>query len=359
MQHIPKAFDISAFRVCQFRPLTRRDDAAWPPPCKAEPRRRGQNGVGTEHRNIKHFGYIVVKLVLMALVSLAVPATWAQGYRAHAELEKLFIHHNITGTLAIKDERRKEAWVYDMERAKQRFSPASTFKIAHTLFALEGGAIKDEFHFITWDGISRGNTDWDKHQNLRTAFRDSVVWVYQDFAKSLGASKEQRFLNRAEYGNQTLTGPLDQFWLNGSLAISAFEQVAFLQKLYKNALPFPEAHQRLVKDLMLIKADNQLILRGKTGWAAKEPTHIGWFVGWLETRDGPVFFALNMDMPNKKEDLPKRKQLVEEALVLLQALEGDNKPTKPLVVAPLPPVETQTLPITNATEPAATPQAVP
>jgi beta-lactamase class D len=32
------------------------------------------------------------------------------------------------------------------------------------------------------------------------------------------------------------------FWVKGDLAISAFEQVAFLQRLYRNELPFEVTH---------------------------------------------------------------------------------------------------------------------
>lgn len=43
------------------------------------------------------------------------------------------------------------------------------------------------------------------------------------------------------------------FWVKGDLAISAFEQVAFLQRFYRNELPFEVTHQRLVKDVMVNK----------------------------------------------------------------------------------------------------------
>lgn len=276
----------------------------------------------------------------------------AQGYRPHAALEKPFIAYNIAGTLAIKDDRKKEAWVYDLDRAKQPFSPASTFKIAHTLFALDAGVVKDEFQFFAWDGLSRNNPAWDKHQTLKTAFKASVVWVYQDFAKKIGAAKEQRYLNKAQYGNQLLGPAVDTFWLDGSLRISAVQQIEFLQKLYNNTLPFSEAHQRLVKDLMLQEASDKWVLRGKTGWFNQQGSSIGWYVGWAETLEGPVFFALNITLLDPA-DLPKRQQILREALANLDVLPLPAS-TKTAPVAPaapaLTPVETKTLPIVEASE---------
>ena len=59
------------------------------------------------------------------------------------------------------------------------------------------------------------------------------------------------------------------FWLDGALRISAMEQVDFLRKLYRNELPFKVEHQRLVKDIMIVEAGRDWILRAKTGWQAR------------------------------------------------------------------------------------------
>ena len=90
------------------------------------------------------------------------------------------------------------------------------------------------------------------------------------------------------------------YWIDGNLAIAAQEQIAFLRKLYHNELPFRVEHQRLVKDLMIVEAGRNWILRAKTGWEGR----MGWWVGWVEWPTGPVF-ALNIDTPNRMDDLFK------------------------------------------------------
>ena len=67
----------------------------------------------------------------------------------------------------------------------------------------------------------------------------------------------------------------------------------FLKKLYQNDLPFELEHQRLLKDVMIVEAEKDWILRAKTGWEGRH----GWWVGWVEWSAGPVFFALNIDTP--------------------------------------------------------------
>ena len=61
-----------------------------------------------------------------------------------------------------------------------------------------------------------------------------------------------------------------------NLAIAAQEQIALVRKLYHNELPFRVEHQRLVKDLMIVEAGRNWILRAKTGWKA------AWLVGRME-----------------------------------------------------------------------------
>ena len=55
---------------------------------------------------------------------------------------------------------------------------------------------------------------------------DSVVWVYQQFALAIGEKAEKAYLKKIKYGNADFTGPVNYFWLNGTLKISAFEQIA-------------------------------------------------------------------------------------------------------------------------------------
>jgi len=231
------------------------------------------------------------------------------------EWESFFTDAGVAGTIVIADERSEpQMFAYDAERAAKRMSPASTFKIPHALFALDAGLVKDEFEVIPWDGKERAIAAWNRDQNLRSSMRESTVWVYEKFAERLGEARERDYLEKIAYGNADPSG--DQpFWIEGNLEISALEQIALLKKLYRNELPFDVADQRLVKDIMIRAAGRDWILRGKTGWSGE----VGWFIGWIEgaaesPNAGPVFFALNIDTPNRMEDLPKREDLVHRIL---------------------------------------------
>ena len=221
------------------------------------------------------------------------------------------------GTIVVLDERGAAplAGVHAPGRAGRRLSPASTFKIPHSLFALDAGVVRDEFQTFRWDGTVRGVPAWNADQDLRSAFRNSAVWVYEGFAREIGLAREQAYLQKIRYGNQSVAGPMP-FWVDGELAVSAQEQIALLRALQHNELPFSIAHQRLVKDLMVSEAGRDWILRAKSGWSGR----VGWWVGWIEWPAGPVFFALNIDTPGRLADLPKRIDITRSVLRSLDAL---------------------------------------
>lgn len=143
--------------------------------------------------------------------------------------------------------------------------------------------------------------------------------VYQRFARQIGEAGARSYLRVSGYGNADPSTSRGDNWVDGNLRISAIEQVAFLQRLFRNTLPFKAEHQRLVKDLMIKQATSNWILRAKTGWEG----NYGWWVGWVEAEEGPVFFAMNMDTPRRLEDLPKREQIVRNVLRSMGVLQPE------------------------------------
>ncbi|MGR2739339.1 class D beta-lactamase [Billgrantia sp. Q4P2] len=243
----------------------------------------------------------------------------ADAWQERADWSEIFRANEASGTLLVVDKRdgTTTTLVHDGERARQRFVPASTFKIPHTLFVLDADVVEDEFQVFPWDGVERDFPQWNADHDLRSGMRLSVVWLYQLFARELGEEREKSYLEAIDYGNADIGDDVENFWLEEDmLEITAEEQIEFLERLYRNELPFDEADQRLVKDLMITAAGSDWILRGKTGWSGK----LGWWVGWVERPSGPVFFALNMETPNRMADLPKRQGIVNEALRTIEAL---------------------------------------
>jgi beta-lactamase class D len=260
--------------------------------------------------------------ILLTLIGASASANW----QPRDDWAAIFEQAGVAGTMAVLDLRQGEhrGFVHDPERARVRFIPASTFKVPHTLFALDAGVVADEFETLEWDGEPRWLDTWNRDQNLRSAMRNSVVWVYQRFARAIGEERSRDYLRRIDYGNADPSGGIGRYWIDGELKISAIEQIEFLRRLHFNQLPFRVEHQRLVKDLMIKEAGNEWtrewILRAKTGWTTAPEPDLGWWVGWVEWPDGPVFFALNIDMPRGGEDIPLRTSIARTVLRSIGAL---------------------------------------
>ena len=230
-------------------------------------------------------------------------------------ISDIFRSEGITGTFVAVSIGGETVYVHNAPRSIVRFSPASTFKIPNTLIALESHIVESKSSVFTWDGADRGVEKWNKDQTLETAFKVSCVWCYQEIARRVGAEGYEIALAKIDYGNQSIGEQIDTFWLNGSLEISAVEQIAFLRKLYSNDLPFQRKHIDTLRQIMVAQRTEQHTIYAKTGWAATEP-QVAWYVGFVESDEGTWLFAMNL-----RVDRPEQADLREElSLRSLRAL---------------------------------------
>jgi len=263
--------------------------------------------------------------LLAAIVALSIPwpslAQPAENREVRPDLGRHFERFAVEGAFATYDLATGHWTRYNPQRSSTRLVPASTFKIFHSLVALETGVIADDGEVIPWDGVDRGSAAWNRDQTLRTAFRRSAVWAYQRLARGIGESRMVEWLRGEGYGSGDIGEAIDTFWLDGPLRISADEQVEFLRRLFLGELGFSEKSMAIVRDIMVVGETPGYTIRAKTGWAApvdEEGTSIGWLVGWVERETGPVFFALNLETGDP--DFPMRRAREEIACGILREL---------------------------------------
>ncbi|OWW18062.1 class D beta-lactamase [Noviherbaspirillum denitrificans] len=240
---------------------------------------------------------------------LATPVARAED----AVLAGLFTQAGVKGTIVITPLEGGEAFTHEDQRSGERVPVASTFKILNTLIGLEEQAISDSDEF-KWDGISREIADWNHDQTLDSAFRTSCVWCFQHIARRVGAAKYEKYLTAITYGE--LKRPFEEttFWLDGSLKASATEQVDLLKQIYRRSLPFRSSSYDTLRRIMLVDQTPQYAIRAKTGWATSVSPQVGWYVGYVETKEkGTWFFALNLDAASQ-DALPLRQKITREAL---------------------------------------------
>lgn len=242
--------------------------------------------------------------------SANVTADTTAAVAALPDIDRPFQDLGLEGSILIYDRKNDRTYEHNSARNSTQFVPASTFKIFNAMVALETGVIANDVQVLTWDGIDRGIAAWNRDTNLRQGFKDSAVWFYQVLARKAGHERMQKFVQQAGYGNGNIgtAQDIDRFWLQGPLLITAKQEIEFLQKLYREELPFSKRSIDLVKDIMIIEKTPGYTFRGKTGWIQDAQPEKGWLVGYLEQNDNVYFFATNIDMP-KMEMAPLRLEV--------------------------------------------------
>ena len=206
-----------------------------------------------------------------ALISILLVAL--QQATSTPDLSRHFV--GVKGTFVLLNGKTGESVRYNNERAAEKFAPCSTFKIPNTAILLESGAAPDPDYVVKYDpALKQTNADWAHDHTLRSAFKFSVLWYYQTVARRAGTSAETRFVQQFDYGNMDTRGGLDKtgvpFWVDGTLRISANEQVAFLKRFYEGWLGLSDRTTRLTKEIMVAEETPTWRLAGTTSVAQRQ-----------------------------------------------------------------------------------------
>lgn len=204
----------------------------------------------------------------------------------------------------------------NQQRAETRFTPYSTFKIPNTLIALESGRLKDLSQKFSVNKEAYPVESWwpkrwyETPLTMREAFHASALPIYRQLAMDIGKETMQGLLAKLQYGNGDISSGLDDFWLNGSLQISAFEQLCFLRRLARRELPISVDNFALFEKIMAVDFNNEpswfaeafeqqegdIKLFAKTGAGPlSNGRYIGWYIGYVQNAQGNHYFALNME----------------------------------------------------------------
>lgn len=218
-----------------------------------------------------------------------------------------------------------ERYAFVRSKIKDRHPPFSSFKLPHTLIALETGVAADLEHSIAYDPSKRPPAsywprDWAQDQTLASAFERSAAWYYQDLTQSIPSDTYRGYIGHFGYGQSDFADGNDSFWLDGSLRVSAKEQASFLRRLLIGQLEVSPQNIELLSAVSVVKRSGDLVLHGKTGAGPQKAGDFdgpfeGWFVGWLERpAKAPVVFAAWVSAPSYESLRPFRQEVAETML---------------------------------------------
>jgi beta-lactamase class D len=259
---------------------------------------------------------IVTLLVSCSLLVLSNTSCTTHKASIDNSLKKYFDENNVDGCFTMMNNSTGEVTVYNMALDTMRFSPASTFKIVNSLIGLQTGRILDDSMVIKWDGVKRPIEAWNKDMNMIEAFRESCVPYYQEVARRIGRDTMKQWIDSLKYGNMNTSGPIDSFWLNNKLKVSADEQLGLVKRLFFGQLPFRKTVQETVKDVMLREDSTTYKWSYKTGWGADEKgAALGWMVGWIEENRHVYFFVTFVKSDNPDVDMVKVRMNISKGIL--------------------------------------------
>ncbi len=263
-----------------------------------------------------------LSLVAAAVLPVSAFADTAPKSEVRDRLLKHFADEGTAGTFAAFKADDNAFVVSDTTRTREAVLPASTYKIPHSVIALETGVVADpDKDIFKWDGKTYAIKEWNKDHTLRTAIAASAVPVYQQIARRIGAERMQKYLDAFDYGNRNIGGGIDRFWLTGELRISPMQQLAFIDKLRRRALPVSKRAQDLTADILPVTKFGDSLIRAKTGLIGVDDrtamdgikSSFGWLVGWAEKGSAQTVFALNLDIREPKHTA-SRVKIVQQCL---------------------------------------------
>jgi len=212
------------------------------------------------------------------------------------DFKKYFDQCNVDGAIAIYDNKNHKWIVSDTVATKKETLPASTFKIINLLIALETKTIASENDIVKWPG-STDTIKYDYRPNIyhdisvKEAFEVSAGWAFIELAKKIGKDNYKKYLSLCHYGNVNLSQTDPDFWNFGAFGISPINQVEFLKNFYDEKLPFSKRNIDIVKKVMITEQNQDYSIHSKTGWTRENDINTGWWVGYLENKNGTYFFA--------------------------------------------------------------------
>lgn len=276
------------------------------------------------NRTGRHISMLGRRIALAAALLIPLPAL-AQEIEERQDLQSLFTEAGTTGTLVVHDYKTDKVIVVGKSRSEQPYSPSSTFKIPNTLIALRVGAISGMDEPIPAPSepfLVRGKPFLPDACNatatVALALQNSCIPAYQDIAGRIGVVQYNEFLMRMNYAPASVTAAnLKEFWLTGAIALSARDQVAFLDRMIAGRVPIQPAHIEAMWAALAAGESPKGQMFAKTGYVFTSTPDVGWYVGWIR-KDGEATatFALNLDI-TAPEHARARPEIALKALAAL------------------------------------------
>lgn len=215
-----------------------------------------------------------------------------------------FAAYGHPGSFLLQRDGKAVQVVHGGDRADAPLRPASTFKVLVALVALQTGTLRDGDEVVPWNGKRYPDRpQWERDMALREAMQTSSESFFGVLANRIGREQLATWVQRLQYGNGRIGDVPAQAWHDGVLTISARQQLDFIDRLRRGALPVSPAHIATVKAAMASGEVDGRRIYGKTGTHADRDSGNAWWIGWVEGngKAPAASFVLDIDLTSTDE----------------------------------------------------------
>ena len=188
-----------------------------------------------------------------------------------ASIVKMMDSAGVVGSFALLENGTGKFTIANLSHYKDSASsPLSSFFILPTLIALDKGIIN--------------------HNQATWVSMDSTAY-YQNIITQIGRQEILKNIDSIHYGKGVVSANLNEFWEDGSLKITADEQLGFIKKLFFKDLPFQKRSQEIFKKMMIKEENSNYTLSYLP--ATDSLTNNTWVLGYEEENTHIYFFVLH------------------------------------------------------------------
>lgn len=271
----------------------------------------------------------IVVLVTLAVITVSCGGeSDGQPYVLATNLAQVFEDEGVDGTFVLQQIASDDPpLVYNIDRSRVAHPPAETFRPLANLILLHTDTVASLDTEFTWDRKGPYVQDWDRTHSIRSGSEPdtNAEWLYVQTIDDAGLTPMGVWVQRAEYGNQNVgTREGASFWMDGTLVITANQQVAFMELLFSENHPFDHYSALDAKSLFRTEEGDGWTLRYVLGRVPGQRTadKVGWLVGAVETEGGSWAVAMNTDLHwDKTIDPGKRLRITVAALTKAGVIE--------------------------------------
>ena len=188
-----------------------------------------------------------------------------------SSIVKIMDSAGVVGSFALLENGSGKFTIANLSHYKDTASsPLSSFFILPTLIALDKGIINQ--NQATW--VSMDSTPY-----------------YQNIITQLGRQEILKTIDSIKYGKGLVSANMNEFWKDGSLTITADEQLGLMKRAFFKELPFQKRSQEIFKKMILKEENSNYKLSYLT--AADSTTNNTWVIGYEEENTHIYFFVLH------------------------------------------------------------------